>query len=38
VNGRCWADILPLHVIERWLEADLWDRRHAEIDRARALL
>jgi hypothetical protein len=44
---RCWeADILPAHVIEQaidddvrgWLNADLWRRRAAEIERARALL
>ena len=44
---RCWeADILPADVIERainvevmsWLEAELWDRRGAEIERARKLL
>ena len=44
---RCWeADILPAWVIEQtldleirsWLGRKLWDRRDAEIERARALL
>jgi hypothetical protein len=46
-SGLCWeADILPANVIEEtldasiksWLDADVWDRRAAEIERARALL
>ena len=44
---RCWeTDILPAAVIEQaldahirsWLDAKLWARRDAEIERARALL
>jgi hypothetical protein len=44
---RCWeADILPAAVIEQainaevnsWLDVKLWNRRHAEIERARKLL
>jgi hypothetical protein len=44
---RCWeTDILPASVIEQalndhvraWLDARLWQRRAAEIERARALL
>jgi hypothetical protein len=47
-NGnRCWeADILPATVIEAaldddinsWLDHEMWDRRDAEIERARKLL
>ena len=44
---RCWeTDVLPASVIEQaiddhirsWLDAKLWARRNAEIERARALL
>jgi hypothetical protein len=44
---RCWeADILPANVIEQaiddhirsWLDDELWQRRGAEIERARQLL
>jgi hypothetical protein len=44
---RCWeTDILPASVIEQalddrirsWRDAKLWQRRAAEIERARALL
>jgi hypothetical protein len=44
---RCWeTDILPAAVIEqaieaelyRWLDVAVWNRRHAEIERARRLL
>ena len=44
---RCWeVDILPPAIIERdigihiegWLNRKLWDRREAEIERARELL
>jgi hypothetical protein len=44
---RCWeGDILPAATIEqaieaqlrRWLDIDAWNRRHAEIERARRLL
>jgi hypothetical protein len=46
-GARCWeVDVLPAAVIERaiddhlgsWLDVALWDRRHAEIERARKLL
>ena len=44
---RCWeADVLPADVMEQaidadirsWLDIDMWRRRSAEIERARALL
>jgi hypothetical protein len=44
---RCWeADVLPARTIEQatdaevysWLDAKLWNRRGAEIERARAML
>jgi hypothetical protein len=43
----CWeADVLPATVIEEalndhiqsWLDAQMWERRNAEIERARNLL
>ena len=46
-GDRCWeADILPGQVIEEaldadirsWLDRKLWNRRTAEIERARKLL
>ena len=46
-GDRCWeADILPAAVIEQainaevnsWLDVKLWNRRHADIERARKLL
>ena len=46
-GDRCWeTDVLPGAVIEEeignhirsWLDAKLWKRRHAEIERARELL
>jgi hypothetical protein len=46
-GDRCWeADILPAATIEQaidaeidsWLDRDIWNRRDAEIERARALL
>lgn len=46
-GDRCWeADILPASVIEQaindeihsWIDAAVWNRRDAEIERARKLL